>query len=82
MTLDAYDEAGKAALTFAIPAGFNGAQTLHVAVAGTGTTVDLPITVAGQTGPFQGSVQVAGNGKVQAGGPMAVRGAKFTPGRP
>ncbi|MGO4681115.1 ExeM/NucH family extracellular endonuclease [Microbacterium sp. 2MCAF23] len=81
MTLDAYDEAGKATLTFAIPAGLNGAQTLHVAVAGTGTAVDLPITVAGQTGPFQGTVEVAGNGKVQAGGPVAIHGAKFTPGQ-
>ena len=81
MTLDAFDEAGKATLTFTIPQGVSGAQALHVAVAGTGTAVDLPITIAGQTGPFQGTIQVGGDGKVQAGSALAIRGAHFTPGQ-
>ncbi|GAB6858953.1 ExeM/NucH family extracellular endonuclease [Microbacterium xylanilyticum] len=78
VTVDAFDEAGTATLTFTIPQGVNGAQTLHVAVAGTGTAADLPITVAGvvDPGPFTGKISV-GSGKVAAGDTLTVRGTEF-----
>lgn len=80
MTVDAYDEAGTATLTFTIPEGVTGAQALHVAVAGTGTAVDLPITVAGSdTGSFNGTVSV-GTAKVLAGEKLTLTGQAFEPG--
>lgn len=44
---DAYDEQGAATLTFAIPSGLSGEQSLTVIGPG-GTTVEVPITVAEQ----------------------------------
>ncbi|MFB7844928.1 ExeM/NucH family extracellular endonuclease [Microbacterium sp. NPDC056052] len=80
MTLDAFDEAGTATLTFTIPEGVTGAQALHVAVAGTGTVVQLPITIAGSdTGSFNGTVSV-GAAKVLAGEKLTLTGQAFEPG--
>ena len=80
MTVDAFDEAGTATLTFTIPEGVTGAQALHVSVAGTGTSVQLPITVAGSdTGSFNGTVSV-GAAKVLAGEKLTLTGQAFEPG--
>ena len=77
--VDAFDEAGTATLTFTVPQGLNGAQKLHVAVAGTGTALDLPITVAGEV-PFQGAITL-GAATVKAGSALPLRGDRFTPGQ-
>ncbi len=45
------DEGGRATLTVAVPEGLSGATTLEIAVASTGTTVSVPITVAETTEP-------------------------------
>ncbi|MBS1674619.1 MAG: hypothetical protein JSS74_11725, partial [Actinobacteria bacterium] len=80
MTMDAFDEAGTATLTFTIPEGVTGVQALQVSVAGTGTAVQLPITVAGSdTGSFNGTVSV-GAAKVLAGEKLTLTGQAFEPG--
>lgn len=80
VTVDAFDEAGTATLTFTIPEGVTGAQALQVDVAVTGTSLRLPITVAGSdTGSFNGTISV-GAAKVLAGEKLALTGTAFEPG--
>ena len=43
--VDTTDEVGRASLSFAVPSGVFGEQLLTVAVAGTGTTVQVPFTI-------------------------------------
>ena len=80
--VDATDEVGRASLTFTVPEGLSGAQQLTVAVASTGTSVQVPITIAGgdeEPGEFAGTIEVKGN-TVSAGKTLTVTGADFTPG--
>ncbi|WP_336648696.1 ExeM/NucH family extracellular endonuclease [Microbacterium sp. MMO-10] len=80
VTVDAFDEAGTATLTFTIPEGVTGAQALQVDVAVTGTSLRLPITVAGSdTGSFNGTISV-GAAKVLAGEKLTLTGTDFEPG--
>ncbi|QAY58998.1 bifunctional metallophosphatase/5'-nucleotidase [Microbacterium protaetiae] len=74
--IDASDEAGRADLTFTIPDGVEGAQSLTVSVASTGTSVQVPIEIAAPA--FDGAVTVSAK-KVAAGGKLVIRGTGFEP---
>ncbi len=77
--VDTTDEVGRASLTFAVPAGVYGEQSLTVAVAGTGTTVQVPFTIAGEEPEeFAGTIDAAS--KVTAGKKLTVSGEDFEPG--
>ena len=76
--VDASDEAGRASLTFTVPSGVFGAQLLTVAVANTGTSVQVPFTIAGEA-EFAGTIDL-GSSKVAAGKKLAITGEGYTPG--
>lgn len=48
--VDAWDEAGRATLSFKVPAGLKGAQQIEIVTSDGFTRVALPITVASETG--------------------------------
>lgn len=78
--VDATDEAGRASLGFTVPSGVFGEQMLTVAVAGTGTTVQVPFTIAGEEPvEFAGSIDL-GSSKVAAGKKLTVTGEGYLPG--
>lgn len=78
--VDTTDEAGRASLAFTVPEGLEGEQLLTVAVADAGTSVQVPITIAGSdTGEFAGTIEV-GSSKVTAGKKLTVNGADFESG--
>jgi 5'-nucleotidase len=76
--VDTTDEAGRASLTFTVPSGVFGEQQLTVAVAGTGTTVQVPITIEGEQA-FAGSIDL-GSSKVTAGKKLKITGEGYLPG--
>ncbi|MBT2485087.1 MULTISPECIES: ExeM/NucH family extracellular endonuclease [unclassified Microbacterium] len=76
--VDATDEVGRASLTFTVPSGVFGEQQLTVAVAGTGTTVQVPFTIAGEA-EFAGTIDL-GSSKVAAGKKLALTGEGYQPG--
>ncbi|MFB7251448.1 ExeM/NucH family extracellular endonuclease [Microbacterium sp. NPDC056234] len=77
--VDTTDEIGRASLTFTVPEGVSGEQSLTVAVANTGTTVQVPITItAEEPVEFAGTIEVSK--KVSAGKKLSVAGADFEPG--
>ena len=76
--VDTTDEVGRATLTFTVPSGVFGEQSLTVAVAGTGTTVQVPFTIAGEE-EFAGTIAL-GSSKVAAGKKLTVTGEGYTPG--
>lgn len=76
--VDTTDEGGRAALTFTVPSGVFGEQVLSVAVAGTGTTVQVPFTIAGEE-EFAGTIAL-GSSKVSAGKNLKVTGQGYEPG--
>jgi 5'-nucleotidase len=80
--VDTTDEAGRASLTFTVPEGVTGEQQLTISVAGTGTSVQVPFTVAGddqQPGEFAGTIEL-GSSKVAAGKALAISGEGYLPG--
>ncbi|WP_067197717.1 ExeM/NucH family extracellular endonuclease [Microbacterium sp. XT11] len=78
--VDAYDEVGRAALTFTVPSGVYGEQSLTVAVAGTGTTAQVPFTIAGEPEPeFHGVISLDSS-KVAAGKKLTITGTDYLPG--
>ena len=78
--VDATDEAGRASLGFTVPSGVFGEQLLTVAVAGTGTTVQVPFTIAGEEPvEFTGSIDL-GSSKVTAGKKLTITGEGYLPG--
>ncbi|MFB8189747.1 ExeM/NucH family extracellular endonuclease [Microbacterium sp. NPDC055988] len=76
--VDTTDEGGRASLTFTVPSGVFGEQSLTVAVAGTGTTVQVPFTIAGEE-EFAGTIAL-GSSKVTAGKNLKVTGEGYMPG--
>jgi 5'-nucleotidase len=76
--VDTTDEGGRASLTFTVPSGVFGEQSLTVAVAGTGTTVQVPFTIAGEE-EFAGTIAL-GSSKVTAGKSLKVTGEGYVPG--
>ncbi|WP_226532161.1 ExeM/NucH family extracellular endonuclease [Microbacterium paraoxydans] len=76
--VDTTDEGGRAALTFTVPSGVFGEQVLTVSVAGTGTTVTVPFTIAGEE-EFAGTIAL-GSSKVSAGKSLKVTGQGYEPG--
>lgn len=76
--VDTTDEVGRASLTFTVPSGVFGEQQLTVAVAGTGTTVQVPFTIAGEA-EFAGTIDL-GSSKVAAGKKLAITGEGYQPG--
>ncbi|MFS0852796.1 ExeM/NucH family extracellular endonuclease [Microbacterium sp. 179-I 3D4 NHS] len=76
--VDTTDEAGRATLTFAVPSGVSGEQQLTAAVASTGTSVQIPITIAGEE-EFAGTIGL-GSSKVAAGKKLEVTGTGYEPG--
>lgn len=76
--VDTTDEGGRASLTFTVPSGVFGEQQLTVAVAGTGTTVQVPLTIAGEEA-FAGTITL-GSTKVTAGKKLQVTGEGYVPG--
>lgn len=72
------DEVGRASLTFTVPSGVFGEQQLTVAVASTGTTVQVPFTIAGEE-EFAGTIDL-GSSKVTAGKKLAITGEGYQPG--
>lgn len=80
--VDTTDEAGRASLTFTVPEGVTGEQRLTVSVAGTGTTAQVPFTIAGddqQPGDFAGTIELDSS-KVAAGKALTIRGEGYQPG--
>ncbi len=78
--VDTTDEAGRASLGFTVPAGVFGEQLLTVAVAGTGTTVQVPFSIAGEEPvEFAGSIDL-GSSKVAAGKKLTITGEGYQPG--
>ncbi|MGX1934446.1 ExeM/NucH family extracellular endonuclease [Microbacterium resistens] len=78
--VDASDEAGRATLTFTVPEGVTGPQSLSIAVAGTGTTASVPITIADtQPEEFAGTIALDSS-KVGAGKAVTVRGSGYAAG--
>ncbi|MFJ4173533.1 ExeM/NucH family extracellular endonuclease [Microbacterium sp. NPDC089696] len=77
--VDTTDEAGRATLTFTVPAGVSGEQPLTVTVPSTGTTVQVPFTITEEEPEeFAGTIEV--DKKVAAGKKLRVTGADFEPG--
>lgn len=78
--VDTTDEVGRASLTFTVPSGVFGEQLLTVAVAGTGTTVQVPFTIAGEEpAEFAGTIDL-GSSKVAAGKKLQITGEGYEPG--
>lgn len=78
--VDTTDEGGRATLTFTVPSGVFGEQLLTVAVANTGTSVQVPFTIAGAPAEeFAGTIDL-GASKVAAGKKLAITGEGYTPG--
>lgn len=78
--VDTTDEVGRTSLGFTVPAGVFGEQLLTVAVAGTGTTVQVPFTIAGEEPvEFAGSIDL-GASKVAAGKKLTITGEGYQPG--
>lgn len=79
--IDATDEVGRASLTFTVPDGITGAQLLTVSVASTGTSVQVPFTIAEAEEPaeFTGSIEL-GSSKVAAGKSLEISGQGYQPG--
>src|SRR5690606_12769892 len=79
--VDTTDEAGRATLTFTVPDGLQGDQTLTVAVPATGTSVQVPLAIAAEAEPgeFTGSIEL-GESKVAAGRTLTVSGSGYEPG--
>lgn len=78
--VDTTDEVGRATLTFTVPSGVFGEQQLTVAVAGTGTTVQVPFTIAGEEpAEFAGTIEL-GSSKVAAGKKLTITGEGYQPG--
>ncbi|KQQ68517.1 ExeM/NucH family extracellular endonuclease [Microbacterium sp. Leaf320] len=78
--VDTTDEVGRASLSFTVPSGVFGEQLLTVAVAGTGTTVQVPFTIAGEEpAEFAGSIDL-GSSKVAAGKKLTITGEGYEPG--
>jgi 5'-nucleotidase len=75
--VDTTDEVGRADVTFTIPEGVDGAQQLTVAVASTGTSVQVPIEVTAPA--FEGAIALRSS-RVAAGGSLIVRGSGFDAG--
>ncbi|MGW8481833.1 ExeM/NucH family extracellular endonuclease [Microbacterium sp. NPDC055903] len=77
--VDTTDEVGRASLSFTVPDGVYGEQSLTVAAAATGTAVQVPFTIAGEEpAEFAGTIDAAK--KVSAGKKLTVTGADFEPG--
>ena len=77
--VDTTDEVGRASLSFTVPDGVFGEQSLTVAVTSTGTTVQVPFTIAGsEPVEFTGTIEVPK--KVAAGKKLSITGADFEPG--
>ncbi|MCX7523008.1 ExeM/NucH family extracellular endonuclease [Microbacterium sp. STN6] len=51
--VDTTDEVGRASVTFAIPAGLSGAQSLTISVPATGTSISVPIAVQATQPPVE-----------------------------
>jgi 5'-nucleotidase len=78
--VDASDEVGRAALTFTVPEGVYGEQSLTVSVAGTGTTAKVPFTITGEPEPeFNGAITLDSS-KATAGKKLAISGTGYQPG--
>ncbi|MFF5625649.1 ExeM/NucH family extracellular endonuclease [Microbacterium sp. NPDC012755] len=76
--VDTFDEVGRAALTFTVPSGVYGATSLTVSVAGTGTTAQVPFTIAGQP-VFAGTIALDSS-KVTAGKKLTITGKGYQAG--
>ncbi len=76
--VDASDEVGRATLGFVVPEGVHGPQALTVTVAGTGTTVQVPVTFA-EEAEFDGSVELESS-TVAAGGEVSISGDGYRAG--
>lgn len=76
--VDTTDEAGRASLTFTVPEDVYGEQQLTVAVAGDGTSVQVPITFA-DAPQASGSITL-GASTVEAGGTVTIDGSGFEAG--
>ncbi|UWF77929.1 ExeM/NucH family extracellular endonuclease [Microbacterium neungamense] len=76
--VDATDEVGRASLTFTVPEGVHGPQTLEVAVAGTGTAARVPIVFA--DAPAAAGTISLDRLTVAAGGSVTVTGEGFDAG--
>ena len=76
--VDTTDEGGRATLTFTVPSGVFGEQQLTVEVPATGTTVQVPFTIAGEE-EFAGTIAL-GSSKVAAGKKLDVTGEGYQPG--
>ncbi|WP_307861147.1 ExeM/NucH family extracellular endonuclease [Microbacterium sp. SD291] len=72
------DEVGRASLTITVPDGVFGEQMLTVAVAGTGTTVQVPFTIAGEA-EFAGSITLESS-TVLAGKTLTITGMDYAAG--
>ncbi|WP_243230583.1 ExeM/NucH family extracellular endonuclease [Microbacterium sp. CIAB417] len=77
--VDTTDEAGRASLSFTVPDGVTGDQALTVSVAETGTTVQVPFTIAGEE-PAEFAGTIDADRKVSAGKKLGITGADFEPG--
>ncbi|WP_136055457.1 ExeM/NucH family extracellular endonuclease [Microbacterium sp. K24] len=78
--VDTTDEVGRATLTFTVPSGVFGEQQLTVAVASTGTTVQVPFTIADEEpAEFAGTIEL-GSSKVTAGKKLTITGEGYEPG--
>ncbi|WP_435743172.1 ExeM/NucH family extracellular endonuclease [Microbacterium sp. PMB16] len=78
--VDTTDEVGRASLTFTVPSGVFGEQSLTVAVAGSGTTVQVPFTITGEEpAEFAGTIEL-GSSKVAAGKKLTITGEGYEPG--
>jgi 5'-nucleotidase len=76
----ATDEVGRAALTFTVPDGVYGEQSLTVSVAGTGTTAHVPFTITGEPEPeFNGAITLESS-KAAAGKKLTISGTGYQPG--
>lgn len=78
--VDASDEVGRAALTFTVPEGVYGEQSLTVSVAGTGTTAKVPFTITGEPEPEFNGVITLDSSKATAGKKLTISGTGYQPG--
>ncbi|MGF6823910.1 5'-nucleotidase [Microbacterium sp. ZKA21] len=77
--VDTTDEVGRASLTFTVPDGVFGEQSLTVSVADTGTSVQVPFTIAGSE-PVEFAGTIEAPKKVSVGKKLSISGADFEPG--
>ncbi|MEV4773952.1 ExeM/NucH family extracellular endonuclease [Microbacterium sp. LWH12-1.2] len=78
VAVDTTDEAGRSSLTFTVPEGVYGEQQLDVAVAGTGTSVVIPMVFA--DAPVASGEISLSDVTVAAGGTVTVSGEGFDAG--